>query len=75
VPLTPTSREQLVRILCDVHDRRGKAYGAGLGFYSFVRFHVDSRGFRRWVPAEEDLQCEPIEAEPQDPRNAEPKAQ
>jgi hypothetical protein len=67
VPLTPIEREELVRTLCEVHDRRGKAYGAGLGFYSFLRFHVDARGFRRWVPAGEGLPCEPIEAEPQAP--------
>jgi dihydropyrimidinase len=36
------------------------------------RFHVDSRGFRRWVPAGEDLSCVPIEAQPQPP--AEPIA-
>jgi hypothetical protein len=71
VPLTPTSREQLGRILCDVHDRRGKAYGAGLGFYSFVRFHIDSRSFRNWgagsAPEAAACRFEPIVAEAQRP--------
>ncbi|HUG45998.1 MAG TPA: D-Ala-D-Ala carboxypeptidase family metallohydrolase [Sphingomicrobium sp.] len=70
VPLKETGREELVATLCAVHDRRGKAYGAGLGFYSFSRFHVDSRGFRRWVPAGEDLPCEPVPAEPEPPGRA-----
>jgi hypothetical protein len=74
VPLTPIGREELVRTLCEVHDRRGSAYGTALGFYSFLRFHVDSRGFRRWVPAGEDMSCEPIEAEPQPSQIAEPIA-
>jgi hypothetical protein len=51
--------------LCEVHDRRGKAYGAGLGFYSFLRFHVDSRGFPALGTVRGGLPCEPIEAEPQ----------
>jgi hypothetical protein len=61
VPLTPTSREALVRILCEVHDRRGKAYGAGLGFYSFASLPRRLAGLpplgagRRRI-----LQCEPI---------------
>lgn len=65
VPLKETPREQLIATLCSLHDRRGKAYGAGLGFYPFLRFHVDSRGFRRWVPAADDFPCEAIVAEPE----------
>jgi hypothetical protein len=48
VPLRPIERGELFRILCAVHARHGSAYGAGLGFYAFQRFHVDTRSFRRW---------------------------
>lgn len=64
VPLRETPREQLVATLCALHDRRGGAYGVGMGFYPFLRFHVDSRGFRRWVPAGPDSPCLPIASEP-----------
>ena len=48
VPLQPITREVLIKSLCDVHTAHGAAYGAGLGFYAFLRFHVDSTKFRRW---------------------------
>jgi hypothetical protein len=48
VPLRPTTREQLMRTLCSAHARRGPDYGVGLGFYAFLRFHVDTTKFRRW---------------------------
>ena len=48
VPLQPTTREQLMRSLCAVHGRRGLAYEVGLGFYAFLRFHVDTSKYRRW---------------------------
>jgi len=64
VPLKEMTREDLITTICAVHDRRGQAYSAGLGFYAFLRFHVDSMGFRRWVPAGEDFPCEPIQAQP-----------
>jgi hypothetical protein len=48
VPLTPITREVLIKTLCDEHTKYGAAYGAGLGFYAFLRFHVDSMKFRRW---------------------------
>lgn len=48
VPLRPTTREQLMRTLCGVHGRRGLAYEVGLGFYAFIRFHVDTAKYRRW---------------------------
>jgi hypothetical protein len=48
VPLRPITREALIKTLCDVHTIHGAAYGAGLGFYAFLRFHVDSTKFRRW---------------------------
>jgi hypothetical protein len=48
VPLRATTREQLMRTLCSAHARRGPDYGVGLGFYAFLRFHVDTTKFRRW---------------------------
>ncbi|MEA3045275.1 MAG: hypothetical protein QOH47_3113 [Sphingomonadales bacterium] len=51
VPLQPTTRRQLFERLCPMHDRWGAAAGAGLGFYAFTRFHIDTRSFRRWGSA------------------------
>jgi hypothetical protein len=34
--------------LCAAHLRRGSPYQVGLGFYAFLRFHVDSMRFRKW---------------------------
>ena len=48
VPLRPTNRAELIRTLCAVHARRGTDYDVGLGFYAFLRFHVDTTKFRRW---------------------------
>ena len=48
VPLRPIDRITLMRRLCGVHSLHGAAYNAGLGFYAFLRFHVDSTKFRRW---------------------------
>ncbi len=48
VPLTDIGRGGLMRSLCKIHDLRGEEYNIGLGFYSGVRFHVDSQRFRRW---------------------------
>ena len=48
VPLRPTTRDVLIRDLCAVHSRRGTDYAVGLGFYAFLRFHVDTTKFRRW---------------------------
>ena len=42
------SRGELVRDVCRAHARDGRAHQTGLGFYSGLRFHVDSNGFRRW---------------------------
>jgi hypothetical protein len=50
VPERVVSRTGLIRSICSVHERRGAGYGVGLGFYSGTRFHVDSKGFRRWGP-------------------------
>jgi hypothetical protein len=52
VPLRPTTRERLMETLCDVHLRRGNPYQVGLGFYAFLRFHVDSMRFRKWGMSE-----------------------
>jgi hypothetical protein len=38
----------MVRSLCAIHRFRGADYETGLGFYSGMRFHVDSKGFRKW---------------------------
>jgi hypothetical protein len=48
VPLKPTDRVTLMRTLCAIHTEYGAPYNAGLGFYAFLRFHVDSTKFRRW---------------------------
>jgi hypothetical protein len=48
VPLRPTTREALMKTLCGVHSEHGAAYNAGLGFYAYLRFHVDSTKYRRW---------------------------
>lgn len=48
VPLGDVSRPGLMRSLCKIHDLRGRDYDIGLGFYSGVRFHVDSQRFRVW---------------------------
>lgn len=60
VPLRPTTREGLIRTLCVVHARRGLPYGVGLGFYAFLRFHVDTTKFRRWGADPESTTCPPI---------------
>ncbi len=52
--LTPVnaavSRDEMIRGICVAHARHGRAYDAGLGFYSGKRFHVDSSGYRKWGP-------------------------
>ena len=52
--LTPVNasvdRTQMIRGICSAHARDGRAYDAGLGFYTGRRFHVDSNGFRKWGP-------------------------
>ena len=40
----------MIRDICAAHARDGRAYEAGLGFYSGRRFHVDSNGYRKWGP-------------------------
>jgi hypothetical protein len=61
VPLRPTTREALMRTLCAVHGRRGLDYEVGLGFYAFLRFHVDTTKYRRWnMDPAVASQCPPI---------------
>ena len=48
VPLRATTRESMMRTLCAVHSQHGAQYSTGLGFYAYLRFHVDSTKFRRW---------------------------
>jgi hypothetical protein len=48
VPLKPIDRVTLMRSLCGAHSEHGAAYNAGLGFYAYLRFHVDSTKYRRW---------------------------
>lgn len=51
IPLTPLPRRALFERLCALHARWGPQAGAGLGFYTFQRFHIDTRSFRRWGSA------------------------
>ena len=61
VPLRPTTREQLMATLCAVHGTRGNDYRVGLGFYAFLRFHVDTTKFRRWgTDSSVGSSCPPI---------------
>ena len=60
VPLRPISREELMRKLCAVHARRGTDYSVGLGFYAFLRFHVDTTKYRRWGADPNLASCPPI---------------
>ncbi|WP_167737480.1 D-Ala-D-Ala carboxypeptidase family metallohydrolase [Sphingomonas parva] len=50
--LTPAnedlSRAGMIRSICAIHEFRGRQYDVGLGFYTGMRFHVDSKGFRKW---------------------------
>jgi hypothetical protein len=64
IPLHPLERRELFRRLCATHARYGQAAGAGLGFYAFQRFHIDTRSFRRWGgagPAGDESPCAVIE--------------
>ena len=60
VPLRQTTREELMRRLCAVHARRGTDYSVGLGFYAFLRFHVDTTKYRRWGADPSVASCPPI---------------
>jgi len=60
VPLRPVTREGLMQTLCAVHARRGPDYEVGLGFYAFLRFHVDTTKYRRWGADSGSTSCPPI---------------
>lgn len=61
VPLRPIDRVTLMRTLCTVHSEHGAAYNAGLGFYAYLRFHVDSTKYRRWnMDPAVAAECPPI---------------
>jgi len=64
IPIQPLTRRQIFERLCPMHTRRGPAAGAGLGFYAFQRFHIDTRSFRRWGsagPAGNESPCDVLE--------------
>jgi hypothetical protein len=61
VPLQPIDRVTLMRRLCGVHTEFGGPYNAGLGFYAYLRFHIDSTKFRRWnMDPAVAAECPPI---------------
>lgn len=60
VPLHPTTKEDLMRRLCAVHGQRGDQYSVGLGFYAFLRFHIDTTRYRRWGSDPGSGDCPPI---------------
>jgi hypothetical protein len=47
-PAQSMDRNMLIARVCALHARNGAAYHIGLGFYDALRFHIDSRSFRRW---------------------------
>ena len=51
VPLQPFSRQQLMARLCSIQRREGAPYEVGLGFYAYLRFHIDTARFRKWGAA------------------------
>jgi len=50
MPLKPMTRQELISAVCKLHAKRGKAHDVGLGFYDGLRFHIDTKLFRRWGP-------------------------
>ena len=61
VPLRPIDRLTLMRTLCGGHNQHGAAYNAGLGFYAYLRFHIDSTKYRRWnMDPAVAAECPPI---------------
>lgn len=47
-PTANVSRAELVSMLCDLHRRKGRSLGLGLGIYGGTRFHIDTVSFRTW---------------------------
>jgi hypothetical protein len=61
VPLKPIDRVSLMRSLCGAHSGHGAPYNAGLGFYAYLRFHIDSTKYRRWnMDPAVAAECPPI---------------
>jgi len=61
VPLKPIDRVTMMRALCRVHSEHGAPYNAGLGFYAYLRFHIDSMKYRRWnMDPAVAAECPPI---------------
>jgi hypothetical protein len=48
VPAARIDRDQMIARLCAMHARHGARANAGLGFYNGMRFHIDTKRFRRW---------------------------
>ena len=48
VPLRTTDRQTLMARLCGLFAAAGARYQLGLGFYTKLRFHVDSSKYRTW---------------------------
>lgn len=48
VPLQPIGRDAMIARLCNAHQQQGPRFNAGLGFYSKLRFHVDSWKYLTW---------------------------
>lgn len=68
VPLRPIEREGLIRSVCRIHVWRGASYDVGLGFYVGLRFHVDSKKFRRWGGGGESSACAAVAPELKPPQ-------
>lgn len=64
IPRQPLTRRQLFERICPMHSRAGRAANAGLGFYAFTRFHIDTKSFRRYGsagPAGNESPCAVLE--------------
>jgi hypothetical protein len=48
IPERAMTRRELISAVCKLHRGHGQAFHIGLGFYDGLRFHVDSKSFRRW---------------------------
>jgi hypothetical protein len=61
VPLKAIDRVTMMRALCRAHSEHGAAYNAGLGFYAYMRFHIDTMKYRRWnMDPAVAAECPPI---------------
>jgi hypothetical protein len=48
IPERAMPQKNLIAAICKLHRERGKTYKFGLGFYGGLRFHVDTKAYRRW---------------------------